>query len=201
MCWVMPPVSPEATSDSRMRSNRVVLPWSTWPMTVTTGGRGRNSVVRLLFVLVGKILGLELGFLLLARLDQTHLGADLGRKQLDHVVRKRHGGGHHFALCEQETHHIGGAAVEPGGQLLSGRTPFDYYLALGDGRVRSGVSGRRLRLKLPRLALRLRDRRPLGDLPRDRRGLRGAPPAGPARAASREAGPGAPRKGVPGGVR
>ena len=39
MCWVMPPASPPATSAFRMRSRRLVLPWSTWPMTVTTGGR------------------------------------------------------------------------------------------------------------------------------------------------------------------
>ncbi len=36
MCWVMPPVW-------RMASRVEVLPWSTWPMTVTTGARGRRS--------------------------------------------------------------------------------------------------------------------------------------------------------------
>ena len=39
MCWVMPPASPAATSALRMASSSEVLPWSTWPMTVTTGGR------------------------------------------------------------------------------------------------------------------------------------------------------------------
>src|SRR5256885_652057 len=39
MCWVMPPASPAATSVSRMASRSDVLPWSTWPMIVTTGGR------------------------------------------------------------------------------------------------------------------------------------------------------------------
>jgi translation initiation factor IF-2 len=31
---------PEATSALRMASSSLVLPWSTWPITVTTGGRG-----------------------------------------------------------------------------------------------------------------------------------------------------------------
>ena len=40
MCWVMPPASPETTLVLRMASRSEVLPWSTWPMMVTTGGRG-----------------------------------------------------------------------------------------------------------------------------------------------------------------
>ena len=40
MCWVMPPRSPAATSVARIASSRLVLPWSTWPMTVTMGARG-----------------------------------------------------------------------------------------------------------------------------------------------------------------
>ena len=43
MCWVMPPASPETTLAWRMASSSEVLPWSTWPMMVTTGGRGCNS--------------------------------------------------------------------------------------------------------------------------------------------------------------
>ena len=39
MCWVIPPASPAATSAARMASSSEVLPWSTWPITVTTGGR------------------------------------------------------------------------------------------------------------------------------------------------------------------
>ena len=39
MCWVMPPTSPSVILLSRMASSRVVLPWSTWPRIVTTGGR------------------------------------------------------------------------------------------------------------------------------------------------------------------
>ena len=39
----MPPASPGATPVWRMASSNEVLPWSTWPMTVTTGGRGFRS--------------------------------------------------------------------------------------------------------------------------------------------------------------
>src|SRR4028119_2408560 len=39
MCWVMPPASPATTSAPRIASSSEVLPWSTWPMMVTTGGR------------------------------------------------------------------------------------------------------------------------------------------------------------------
>ena len=44
MCWVMPPASPATTLVLRIASSSVVLPWSTWPITVTTGGRGTASM-------------------------------------------------------------------------------------------------------------------------------------------------------------
>ena len=43
MCCVIPPASVSTTDASRMASRSVVLPWSTWPMIVTTGGRGERS--------------------------------------------------------------------------------------------------------------------------------------------------------------
>ena len=43
MCWVMPPASPATTLAWRILSSTVVLPWSTWPMIVMTGGRGSWS--------------------------------------------------------------------------------------------------------------------------------------------------------------
>ncbi len=43
MCCVIPPASPETTLVSRIASSRLVLPWSTWPMMVTTGARGMRS--------------------------------------------------------------------------------------------------------------------------------------------------------------
>ena len=42
MCWVIPPNSPATTSVLRIASSSFVLPWSTWPMTVTTGERGTS---------------------------------------------------------------------------------------------------------------------------------------------------------------
>ena len=43
MCCVIPPASVSTTDASRIASRSVVLPWSTWPMIVTTGGRGARS--------------------------------------------------------------------------------------------------------------------------------------------------------------
>ncbi len=43
MCCVMPPASPSATFVWRIASSREVFPWSTWPMTVTTGARGTRG--------------------------------------------------------------------------------------------------------------------------------------------------------------
>ena len=43
MCCVMPPASVSTTDVSRIASSSVVLPWSTWPMIVTTGGRSARS--------------------------------------------------------------------------------------------------------------------------------------------------------------
>src|SRR5690349_16897585 len=39
MCCVIPPASVATTRALRIASSSVVLPWSTWPMIVTTGGR------------------------------------------------------------------------------------------------------------------------------------------------------------------
>ena len=39
MCWVMPPASPAATCVLRIRSSRLVLPWSTCPSIAATMGR------------------------------------------------------------------------------------------------------------------------------------------------------------------
>ena len=43
MCWVMPPASPATTLVWRIASRSVVFPWSTCPMTVTTGGRSTRE--------------------------------------------------------------------------------------------------------------------------------------------------------------
>src|SRR3954470_18077646 len=43
MCWVIPPASPAATWVWRTAYKREVLPWSTCPITVITGGRSTRS--------------------------------------------------------------------------------------------------------------------------------------------------------------
>ena len=43
MCCVIPPASVSTTALLRIASSSVVLPWSTWPMIVTTGGRASRS--------------------------------------------------------------------------------------------------------------------------------------------------------------
>lgn len=40
ICCVIPPNSWSTTDVSLSESSRVVFPWSTWPITHTTGGRG-----------------------------------------------------------------------------------------------------------------------------------------------------------------
>ena len=44
MCWVIPPASVDATFFCRIASSIDVLPWSTWPIIVTTGGLDTRSL-------------------------------------------------------------------------------------------------------------------------------------------------------------
>ena len=124
MCWVMPPASPATTLALRMRSSSLVLPWSTWPMTVMTGGPGDRALV---LVLVLEVLDaedlLELDLLLLAGVDEADLGADLGGEQLDHVVGERLGGRDHLALLHEEADDVGRGAVQLGTELLRASRP------------------------------------------------------------------------------
>ena len=87
MCWVMPPASPATTLAWRIWSSSLVLPWSTWPMTVMTGGRGSASLVVVVVEVVDAERLLQLDLLLLARVDEADLRADLGGEQLDHARR------------------------------------------------------------------------------------------------------------------
>ena len=134
MCWVMPPASPATTLAERMRSSSSVLPWSTWPMTVMTGGRQLLRVRVVVVVVVEE--GLELQLLLLAGLDEEHVGAELEGEQLDLLVGQRHGGRDHLAVLEQEAHDVGRRAVQLGAELLGRGAPLDDDRALGHGRVR-----------------------------------------------------------------
>ena len=163
MCWVMPPASPSTTFVSRIRSSSRVLPWSTWPMTVTTGGR-RGAAVRVVAGVDPEELA-ELGLLLLAGIDETDLGADLGREQLHHLVAERLGGGHHLAVLHQEADHVGGGAVELGTEVLGGRGPLHHHDALGHRRVARRVGRHVHRLQFladPAPAALAAGRAPLG---------------------------------------
>ena len=44
ICWVIPPASDWVTCVFLIESSKEVLPWSTWPITVTTGGLGLRSL-------------------------------------------------------------------------------------------------------------------------------------------------------------
>ena len=61
------------------------------------------GLVLLFVVLVLEVLREELGLLLLTRVDEAHVRAELGREQLDHVVGQRLGGRHHLALEQAGT--------------------------------------------------------------------------------------------------
>ena len=93
MCWVMPPASPATTSVSRIASSSEVLPWSTWPMIVTTGGRS-------LEVALGVV---EDGLLvdLLGGADDLDLAVELLGEDLDGLVGERLGQRRHLAELHQ----------------------------------------------------------------------------------------------------
>ena len=81
MCCVIPPASVSTTDVSRIASSSVVLPWSTCPMIVTTGGRAGEVFLRVLVRL-----RLEL---LVGRVLDRHLALQLGGEQLDLLVGER----------------------------------------------------------------------------------------------------------------
>ena len=76
---MIPPASPAATSVSRIASSRLVLPWSTWPITVTTGG-ARQQIAGALF--------LDLFFLNQLLFERDHLHDSVER--FGEARRRRH---------------------------------------------------------------------------------------------------------------
>ena len=117
MCWVMPPASPAATSVSRIASSSEVLPWSTWPMIVTTGGRVDE-------VLVG-VLELRLGVDLVGRVDDLDLLVELVGEHLDRLVGQRLGERRHLAQLHQLLDDLGDGDAEVLGDVLDRRAGVD----------------------------------------------------------------------------
>ncbi len=142
MCWVMPPASPRTTSVERSASSRLVLPWSTWPMTVTTGGaaagrcrcRSRPRCP--------------------ARRRSRHAAgavAELLHHQLGGVGVERLRDGRHHAHLHQRLHHVAGAGGHAGGQLLHGDGVGQHHVA----RDLQPVGAQQLQLLLAALAVAL----------------------------------------------
>ena len=121
MCWVMPPASPAATSEERMASSSDVLPWSTWPMTVTTGARGCK-----LRRIVGDIeqAFFDVGFGHAAHAVAHFLGDQLGGIGVDHVVDR-----HHLPLLHQQADDVDRAFGHAVGKILDGDRFRDRDLA------------------------------------------------------------------------
>ena len=144
MCWVMPPRSPAATSVVRIASSRLVLPWSTWPMTVTMGARGCSfdGIVLLEEDLLGGLGGgrLAVG---LGRLGRGRLGDlvaqlaghEAGRVAVDELVD----GGEDAAL-DQLADDVREVDAEQLGELLDGDRGRDLDRA-ALGRI-DGLDGR-----------------------------------------------------------
>ena len=104
MCCVIPPASVSTTEVSRIASSSVVLPWSTWPMIVTTGGRGVEILLAVLehlrlLLLVGGVLDRDLAL-------------DLGGDQLDRLVGERLRDLHHLAEAHHDLDDLGGRDPE-----------------------------------------------------------------------------------------
>ena len=138
MCWVMPPASPEATSVSRIASSSDVLPWSTWPMIVITGGRSISSSSR---VLVDRLL-----LHVVRRGVERDLLVEALGEHLDGLVGERLRERGHLAELHQLLDDLGGGQLERLGDLLDGRARAD-----GDRRVlleRRGGCRRCLRLEI-----------------------------------------------------
>ena len=98
MCCVIPPASPATTSVSRIASSSEVLPWSTWPMIVTTGGRGAE--------LLSASSKTGLGRLVLGRADDLDLLVELVGEHADRLVGERLRDRRHLAQLHQLLDHV-----------------------------------------------------------------------------------------------
>ena len=117
MCWVMPPASPATTSVSRIASSSEVLPWSTWPMIVTTGGRSIRSSS------ASSNDGLDLD--VVGGVDDLDLLLELVGEHLDRVVGERLRERRHLAQRHQLLDDLGHRHAEVLGDVLDGRAGVD----------------------------------------------------------------------------
>ena len=102
----------------------------------------------LLVVVVAEELGPKSRLLLLARVDQSDLGADLGREQGDHVVGEGLSSRDHLTLEEKETDYVARGSVEARAELLGRRSPLDDYLMVRNRGARGQVGRDLDRLEL-----------------------------------------------------
>ena len=134
MCWVIPPASPAATWVWRIASSSEVLPWSTWPITVTTGGRSTRSSSS-----SSSTTGLL--DLLLGGGDDLDLAVELLGDRLDRLVGERLGEGRHLTLLHQSLDHLGGGEAEALGDLADGGAGVDLDRRLLLGLLQLPVAG------------------------------------------------------------
>ena len=106
----MPPASCAATSVARRASSSEVLPWSTWPMMVTTGGRATSVLVG-----IGRVgeAGLDVAFG-----DALGPVAHFRHHQLGGVGIDRLVDGRHHAHAHQRLDHVGAALGHALGEFL-----------------------------------------------------------------------------------
>ncbi len=123
MCWVMPPASRATTLACLMASSSLVLPWSTWPMTVTTGGRGLQVGVLALVLTELDVEGLQQLPVLLLGGDDLDVVVELGAEQLQGLVVHRLGGGHHLAEVEEHLDERGRVHPDLVGEVAQRRAP------------------------------------------------------------------------------
>ena len=157
MCWVMPPASFETTLVCRIASRSLVLPWSTWPMTVTTGGRATRSSSPPSSSPKSMLERLEQLAVLLLGGHDLDVVVQLGPEQLQRLVVHRLGRGDHLAEVEQHLHQarrVGADLVREVAEAGAAAEPDDLALA---ARNLHAADRRRLHVVelLPALLLRL----------------------------------------------
>ena len=73
--------------------------------------------------------------MLLTGIDHVHARADFGGVELDHVVAETLHRGDDLTLQEEESHDVGGTAIELRSDVFRGRAALDDDLAVGDGQA------------------------------------------------------------------